>query len=133
MHQEGQDSARQAALGWDEAADHHNNQDDADVEGGARRQGLEQTMHGRRRKVYWVSARIGGEWVECFHNRPSIPNPSTESYSNGKTRDVFDVKVTGSRVPSDKVAIAGSVDPRKATIFTMLSFSSGLWARVSGR
>src|SRR5467141_1006656 len=86
MHHEGQDSARQAAFGLDEAADHHNNQDDADVEGGARRQGLEQTMHGRRRKVYWVSARIGGEWVECFHNRPSIPNPSTESYSNGKTR-----------------------------------------------
>src|SRR5438876_8504270 len=43
-------------------------------------------MHGCRRKGYWVSARIWGDWVECFHNRPSIPNPSTESYSNGKTR-----------------------------------------------
>src|SRR6267378_176687 len=92
MHHEGQDSARQAAFGLDEAADHHNNQDDADVEGGARRQGLEQTMHGRRRKGYWVSARIGGEWVECFHNRPSIPNPSTESYSNGKTRELMTSK-----------------------------------------
>ena len=86
MDHEGQDSARQAACGLDEAADHHNNQDDADVEGGARRQGLDQTMHGRRRKGYWVSARIWGEWVECFHNKSSISNPSTESYSNGKTR-----------------------------------------------
>src|SRR6266849_696273 len=44
-------------------------------------------MHSCRRKGYWVSARIWGDWVECFHNRPSIPNPSTESYSNGKTRE----------------------------------------------
>src|SRR6266446_5750522 len=87
MHHEGQDSAGQAPFGLDEAAGHHDNQDDANAEGGARRQGLDQTMHGCRRKGYWVSARIWGDWVECFHNRPSIPNPSTESYSNGKTRD----------------------------------------------
>src|SRR3989449_9503646 len=86
MHHEGQDSAGQAPFGLDEAAGHHDNQDDANAEGGARRQGLDQTMHGCRRKGYWVSARIWGDWVECFHNRPSIPNPSTESYSNGKTR-----------------------------------------------
>src|SRR6266852_3723293 len=46
-------------------------------------------MHSCRRKGYWVSARIWGDCVECFHNRPSIPNPSTESYSNGKTRVLF--------------------------------------------
>src|SRR5438132_3509560 len=86
MHYEGQDSAGQAAFGLDETAGHHDNQDDANAEGGARRQGLDQTMHGCRRKVYWVGARIWGDWVECFHNKPSIPNPSTESYSNGKTR-----------------------------------------------
>src|SRR5438132_9611990 len=90
MHYEGQDSAGQAAFGLDETAGHHDNQDDANAEGGARRQGLDQTMHGCRRKVYWVGARIWGDWVECFHNKPSIPNPSTESYSNGKTRvEVF--------------------------------------------
>src|SRR5438132_6660423 len=88
MHYEGQDSAGQAAFGLDETAGHHDNQDDANAEGGARRQGLDQTMHGCRRKVYWVGARIWGDWVECFHNKPSIPNPSTESYSNGKTRDL---------------------------------------------
>jgi hypothetical protein len=87
MHHEGQDSAGQAAFGLDEATSHHDNQDDANAEGGARRQGLDQTMHGCRRKVHWVGARIWGDWVECFHNRPSIPNPSTESYSNGKTRE----------------------------------------------
>src|SRR3989440_5476851 len=86
MHHEGQDSAGQAPFGLDEAAGHHDNKDDANAESGARRQGLDQTMHGCRRKGYWVSARIWGDWVECFHNRPSIPNPSTESYSNGKTR-----------------------------------------------
>src|SRR5713101_2973001 len=86
MHHEGQDSAGQAAFGLDEAASHHDNQDDANAEGGARWQGLDQTMHGCRRKVHWVGTRIWGDWVECFHNRPSIPNPSTESYSNGKTR-----------------------------------------------
>src|SRR6266481_9225719 len=86
MHHEGQDSAGQAPFGLDEAAGHHDNQDDANAEGGARRQGLDQTMHSCRRKGYWVSARIWGDWVECFHHRPSIPNPSTESYSNGKTR-----------------------------------------------
>src|SRR5438105_8850113 len=86
MHHEGQDSASQAAFGLDEATGHHDNQDDANAESGAGRQGLDQTMHGRRRKVYWVGARIWGDWGECFHNKPSIPNPSTESYSNGKTR-----------------------------------------------
>jgi hypothetical protein len=88
MHHEGQDSASQAAFGLDEAAGHHDNQDNANAEGGARRQGLDQTMHGRRRKVYWVGARIWGDWVECFHHKPSIPNPSIESYSNGKTREL---------------------------------------------
>src|SRR6516162_8235976 len=44
-------------------------------------------MHGCRRKVHWVGTRIWGDGVECFHNRPSIPNPSPEIYSNGKTRD----------------------------------------------
>src|SRR5713101_6444756 len=94
MHHEGQDSAGQAPFGLDEAAGHHDNQDDANAEGGARRQGLDQTMHSCRRKGYWVSARIWGDWVECFHNRPSIPNPSTESYSNGKTRGLAIYRVT---------------------------------------
>src|SRR5262249_8732930 len=43
-------------------------------------------MHGCRRKVHWVGTRIWGDGVEYFHNRPSIPNPSPEIYSNGKTR-----------------------------------------------
>jgi hypothetical protein len=81
----GQDSAGQTAFGVDEAARQHAHQDDTNAEGRARRQGLDQTMHGCRRKGYWVGARIWRDWVECFHHRPSIPNPSTESYSNGKT------------------------------------------------
>src|SRR2546422_9908559 len=85
MDHEGQDSAGQTAFGLDEAASQHDHQDDTNAEGSARRQGLDQTMHGCRRKGYWVGARIWRDWVECFHNRPSIPNPSTESYSNGKT------------------------------------------------
>src|SRR5713101_3698453 len=44
-------------------------------------------MHGCRRKVHWVGTRIWGDGVECFHNRPSIPNPGPEIYSNGKTRE----------------------------------------------
>src|SRR6516164_8536086 len=43
-------------------------------------------MHGCRRKVHWIGTRIWGDGVEYFHNRPSIPNPSPEIYSNGKTR-----------------------------------------------
>src|SRR5262249_26969553 len=69
-----------------EATSHHDDQDDANAESGARWQGLDQTMHSCRRKVHWVGTRIWGDWVECFHHRPSIPNPSTEIYSNGKTR-----------------------------------------------
>src|SRR5262245_52120571 len=88
MHHEGQDSAGQAAFSLDEATSHHDNQDDANAESGTRCQGLDQTMHGCRCKVHWVGTRIGGDWVECFHHRPSIPNPSTEIYSNGKTREV---------------------------------------------
>jgi hypothetical protein len=73
----------------DEAADHHDDQDDANAEGGTRRQGQDQTMYGRCRKVYWVGTRIWGDWIECFHNTPSISNPRVESYSNGKTRDQY--------------------------------------------
>src|SRR2546425_7483350 len=73
MHHEGQDSAGQAAFGLDETAGHHDNQDDANTEGGARRQGLDQTMHGRRRKVYWVGARIWGDWVYYENTLPSPP------------------------------------------------------------
>src|SRR6516164_11273461 len=43
-------------------------------------------MHGCRRKVHWIGTRTWGDGVEYFHNRPSIPNPSPEIYSNGKTR-----------------------------------------------
>src|SRR2546428_6528155 len=108
MHQEGQASAGEAPFGLDEAAGQHDNQDDANAEGGARRQGLDQTMHGCRRKGYWVSARIWGDWVECFHNRPSIPNPSTESYSNGKTR------VIRSRIKSRSNSANTARKPAKA-------------------
>src|SRR5262249_38936947 len=67
--------------------------DDANAESGARWQGLDQTMHSCRRKVHWVGTRIWGDWVECFHHRPSIPNPSTEIYSNGKTRDTYEQRI----------------------------------------
>src|SRR5262249_14858310 len=93
MHHEGQDSAGQAAFGLDEATSHPDNQDDANAESGARWQGLDQTMHGCRRKVHWVGTRIWGDWVECFHHRPSIPNPSTEIYSNGKTRVCYTLRI----------------------------------------
>src|SRR5437867_1966663 len=82
MDHEGQDSASQAPFGLDEPTGHHDKQDDANAEGGARRQWLNQTMHRSRSQVYWVCARIWGYWVECFHNRLSIPNPSTACYSN---------------------------------------------------
>ena len=75
-----------APCGLDEAAGHHDHQDDANAAGGARRQGLDQTMHGCRRKVHWVGARIWGGWGEGFYHRTSLPNPSTENYANGKTR-----------------------------------------------
>src|SRR5262245_62026981 len=46
-------------------------------------------MHSCRRKVHWVGTRLWGDWIECFHHKPSIPNPSTEIYSNGKTRVIL--------------------------------------------
>ena len=49
MDHEGQDSAGQAPFGLDEPTGHHDNQDEANAEGCARRHWLHQTMDRSRR------------------------------------------------------------------------------------
>jgi hypothetical protein len=58
MDHKGQDSAGQASFGLAEPTGHHNNQDDTNTEGSARRQWLNQTMDRSRREVRWVCARL---------------------------------------------------------------------------
>src|SRR2546423_12655877 len=78
-------------------------------------------MHGCRRKVHWVGTRIWGDWVECFHHRPSIPNPNTEIYSNGKTR----VHRNAGMAPSTDLQITETVTIPLAELHFQFSRSSG--------
>src|SRR5947207_662208 len=80
-------------------------------------------MHGCRRKVHWVGTRIWGDWVECFHHRPSIPNPNTEIYSNGKTRVGADGRNRTLLAPF------GSVTSRNQPSTTKGIFGLATWLR----
>jgi len=61
MDHEGQDRTGQAPFRLDEPTSPHGNKDDTNTEGGAQRQGLNQTMHRSRSQIYWVSARLWGD------------------------------------------------------------------------